>query len=166
MSSFDLKNKFPHRPINREELPALVAKLIFEDRIVGIIKGRYEIGPRALGNRSILCNPINRNMRDILNQKVKHREWFRPFAPVVTAEEAKKYFTCNAEIPYMSVICFTQPEFRSVLPSVTHFDGSARVQTIRKEHNQFLYDILIEFKKLTGVPVLLNTSFNPRVSRY
>jgi carbamoyltransferase len=115
-----------------------------------------------LGNRSIFCNPLNRNMKDILNSKVKHREWYRPFAPLVTAEHAVKYFTSVDDIPYMSVICYTQKEYRDALPSITHVDGSARLQTIRKEQNIFIYDFLKEFEKLSGFPIVLNTSFNPR----
>ena len=157
-----LKNKYPCRELDQNHGAGILAKLISKDYIVGVIRGRYEVGPRALGNRSILCNPVNRNMKDILNSKVKHREWYRPFAPVVTAESAEKYFTCVADIPYMSVICYTRKEYRDVLPSITHVDGSARLQTVNKEQNGFIYDVLKEFEKLSGYPIILNTSFNPR----
>ncbi len=139
------KDYYSHRTLNPEEVPRILAKCIYKNFIVGVIRGRYEIGPRALGNRSILCNPLNKDMRDILNRKVKHREWYRPFAPVVTAEDAQKYFTNKSDIPYMSVICYTKREYRKKLPSITHVDGSARLQTIKKEHNSFLYETLKKF---------------------
>jgi carbamoyltransferase len=168
LEAFDLaempafKGLYPNAEVSEGQLPSVLAKMIAKDLIVGVIRGRYENGPRALGNRSILCNPINRNMKDIVNSKVKHREWYRPFAPVVTAEESSKYFTNTGDIPYMSVICYTRPEYREVLPSITHVDGSARLQTIRREQNQYLYDTLKEFEKITGYPIVLNTSFNPK----
>ncbi len=157
-----LKCKYPHREFDPKEIPSILAEFINKDHIVGVIRGQYENGPRALGNRSILCNPLNRNMKDILNSKVKHREWYRPFAPLVTAEHAGKYFTSVDDIPYMSVICYTREEYRDALPSITHVDGSARLQTIRKEQNIFVYDFLKEFERLSGFPIVLNTSFNPR----
>ena len=157
-----LKREYPHRDLPSERVPEILARLLWDDRLVGVIRGRYEIGPRALGNRSILCNPLNPDMRGILNEKVKHREWYRPFAPVATAEDANDYFTNVADIPYMSVICETRPEYAEKLPSVTHVDGSARLQTVKREHNPFLYDTLKAFEALSGTPILLNTSFNPR----
>ena len=157
----EFKKTYPYRDLEPPETPAVIASLIARDFLVGVISGRYEIGPRALGNRSILCNPLNPEMRDILNDKVKHREWYRPFAPVATAEDAGRYFTNTTDIPYMSVICETRPQYAGRLPSVTHVDGTARLQTIRREHNPFLYDTLKAFEVLSGMPVLLNTSFNP-----
>jgi carbamoyltransferase len=100
-------------------------------------------------------------MRELLNDKVKHREWYRPFAPVATAEDAARYFTNVDEIPYMSVICYTRDEWRDRLPAVTHVDGSTRLQTIRRDQNAFVHDALREFERLAGVPIMLNTSFNP-----
>ena len=158
----NLKGEYPHRELRPEETPGVLARLVHANRIVGVIRGRYEVGPRALGNRSILCTPLNGDMRDILNRKVKQREWYRPFAPVVIAEDAGKYFTNVKPIPYMSVICFTRPEYVGLLPAVTHVDGSARLQTIERAQNPFLYDVLREFEVLSGVPIMLNTSFNPR----
>jgi carbamoyltransferase len=157
------KAQFPHRVIEGgdEAVAATLASLIHADQIVGVVRGRYEVGPRALGNRSILCNPLNADMRQVLNDKVKHREWYRPFAPVVAAEDAPTYFTNTADIPYMSVICFTRPEYRAMLPSITHVDGSARVQTVRQAQHPFLHATLKAFERAAGVPVLLNTSFNP-----
>ena len=100
-------------------------------------------------------------MRELLNDKVKHREWYRPFAPVATAEDAGTYFTNTDEIPYMSVICYTRPEWRDRLPAVTHVDGSSRLQTIRRDQHPFVHETLKEFEQLSGVPIMLNTSFNP-----
>ena len=138
-----------------------IAKIIFHNNIIGVIRGRYEIGPRALGNRSILSNPLNKNMKQILNDKVKHREWFRPFAPVCVYEESKKFFTNQNEILYMSVICDTKKEYQAIMPAITHIDGSARLQTVTKETNIFLWKLIKEFENLSNFPVLLNTSFNP-----
>ncbi len=156
-----LRALYPHRTFDADVLPAVLAWFIHQELIIGVIRGRYEIGPRALGNRSILCNPLNPDMKAILNEKVKHREWFRPFAPVVPAEDAHRYFTNTSDIPYMSVICFTRTEYRAMLPSVTHVDGSARLQTVRPEQHGFLHATLRAFERHSGVPILLNTSFNP-----
>jgi carbamoyltransferase len=157
----ELRKKYPHKEIGAEKMPSVLAKLISQDLIIGYIGGGYEIGPRALGHRSILCNPLNPDMRDILNDKVKHREWFRPFAPIVTEEDSHKYFTNTAPVPYMSVICYTRPKFREKLPSITHVDGSARIQTVNPSQNPFIHSTLKEFEKLSGMPIILNTSYNP-----
>ena len=156
------RRAYPHRELAPGETARVLARLLHADRIVGVIRSGYEVGPRALGNRSILCNPLNREMREIINRKVKHREWYRPFAPVVTAEDAPRFFTNAAPIPYMSVICHTRPEWVDRLPAVTHADGSARLQTIERAQNAFLHDTLKAFEALAGVPIMLNTSFNPR----
>ena len=156
------RRAYPHRALDPAETHRVLARLVHADRIVGVIRGGYEVGPRALGNRSILCNPLNREMREIINRKVKHREWYRPFAPVVTADAAPRYFTNTADIPYMSVICHTRPEWADRLPAVTHADGTARVQTVTRAQHAFLYDTLEAFEALAGVPIVLNTSFNPR----
>tara|TARA_B100000686_G_scaffold99119_1_gene106109 strand:- start:248 stop:2008 length:1761 start_codon:yes stop_codon:yes gene_type:complete len=156
-----LKHHHPHKDLPPDDIPRVVSRLIYANKLIGIIKGRYEVGPRALGNRSILCNPLHSKMRTLLNDKVKHREWYRPFAPVVTAEDVSNYFTTKVDIPYMSVICHTRSEYREQLPSITHVDGSARVQTIRQDHNPWLHRVLKEFERLSGIPILLNTSFNP-----
>ena len=156
------RRAYPHRELDPAATHRVLARLVNADRVVGVIRGGYEVGPRALGNRSILCNPLNREMREIINRKVKHREWYRPFAPVVTAEDAPRFFTNTAAIPYMSVICHTRPEWVERLPAVTHADGSARVQTVDRAQHAFLHDTLKAFETLAGVPIMLNTSFNPR----
>ncbi|MBX4199194.1 hypothetical protein KW800_02925 [Candidatus Parcubacteria bacterium] len=162
MSRLDtLRQAYPHKEVAPEKMPETLAKLVSRDLIIGYINGRYEVGPRALGNRSIFCNPLNKDMREILNDKVKHREWYRPFAPMVTEEDSKKYFTNEAPVPYMSVICYTREEYRDKLPSITHVDGSARIQTINPGQNPLIYKALKEFEQLSGMPIFLNTSYNP-----
>lgn len=156
-----LKSKYPNADLVSGAVPSILAKLVHSDYMVGVIRGRYEVGPRALGNRSILCNPLNKDMKDIVNRKVKHREWYRPFAPIAASERAADYFTNIAEIPYMSVICYTRPEYRELLPSITHVDGSCRLQTLRQDQHPFMHQTLMEFEKLSGMPIMLNTSFNP-----
>jgi len=128
--------------------------------IVGVARGKSEHGPRALGNRSILCNPSIPNMKDILNEKVKHREWYRPFAPVVRLEDVSKYFEWEGESRFMSFCPKVRKKWRKRLSAITHIDGTARVQTITREQNEFIYDLLTILDKKTGVGVLLNTSFN------
>ena len=156
LDSFNLK----YRYYNDVELCKIIAQYIFENKIVAIVRGRSEFGPRALCHRSILANPTWNGMKDYLNQKVKHREYFRPFAPVVTEEMAFKIFDLKQISPYMLLACNVKDEFTAKIPSVTHIDQTARVQTINKTQEPFIYQLLLEFEKLSGVPVLLNTSFN------
>ena len=131
-----------------------------QGKIVGVARGRAEHGPRALGNRSIICNPSIPNMKDILNEKVKHREWYRPFAPVVRLEDVNKYFHWDKESRWMSFCPKVKEEWREKLAAITHVDGTARVQTVTREQNEWLYDLLTKFEEKTGIGVLLNTSFN------
>ncbi|HMV29975.1 MAG TPA: carbamoyltransferase C-terminal domain-containing protein, partial [Anaerolineales bacterium] len=156
-----LRTQYPNLDLDSELVATILAKLVNLDYMVGVIRGRYEVGPRALGNRSILCNPLNKDMKDIVNKKVKHREWYRPFAPIAISERAADYFTNTSDIPYMSVICYTKPEYQEVLPSITHVDGSSRLQTVGQDAHPFMHRTLKEFEKLTGMPIMLNTSFNP-----
>jgi carbamoyltransferase len=125
-----------------------------------------EWGPRALGARSILSNPCNPKMQHILNEKVKHREKFRPFAPVVCVDDALTYFDCDDPIPeptdYMLMVYPIREQWRAKIPAVTHVDGSGRLQTIREDQNPLYYDLIKEFGKLSGIPILINTSFNIR----
>jgi carbamoyltransferase len=129
-------------------------------KIVGVARGKSEHGARALGNRSILCNPSLPEMKDILNAKVKHREWYRPFAPVVRLEDVSKYFEWGGESRWMSFCPKVKEEWRDQLSAITHVDNTARVQTVTREQNEWLYDLITEFEKHTGIGVLLNTSFN------
>jgi len=133
---------------------------LIDGKIVGVAMGQSEHGPRALGNRSILCNPAFASMKDTLNEKVKNREWYRPFAPVVRLEDVSKYFEWEGESRWMSFCPKVRPEWRDVLSAITHVDGTARVQTITREQHAWLYDLLTAMDAKTGVGVLLNTSFN------
>jgi len=136
-----------------------VARLLAEGNIVGNVRGHSEIGPRALGNRSIFADPRNENIKDILNERVKNREPYRPFAPIVTEEDAHKYFDLKQPSPYMNIVCNVLDDG---LKGITHVDGTARVQTVNKNQNSWVYSLLKEFEKLTGYPVLVNTSLNLR----
>lgn len=138
----------------------IVAKKIYENKIVAILRGRSEFGPRALCHRSILANPTWSEMKDYLNKQVKHREFFRPFAPVVVEEKAFEIFDLKQLSPYMLLACNVKDNYINKIPSVTHVDKTARVQTINKKQDSFIYNLLLEFEKLSGVPVILNTSFN------
>jgi carbamoyltransferase len=118
------------------------------------------MGPRALGNRSILMSPLKAENKDVLNARVKHREAFRPFAPVALEEYSPEYFCLDRESPYMLLVPDVREEKRSVIPAVTHVDGTARLQTLTRDFNPHLYSLVDGFHAATGVPVLLNTSFN------
>ncbi|PZD96825.1 carbamoyltransferase [Paenibacillus sambharensis] len=136
------------------------ARLLSEGSIIGWFSGRSEIGPRALGNRSILADPRQADMKDILNRRVKHREPFRPFAPIVLEERQEEYFALRHPSYYMLLVPEIIPSRQSDIPSVTHYDGTGRVQTVNSSLNPQLYQLVKAFDALTGTPVLLNTSFN------
>jgi carbamoyltransferase len=136
------------------------AKVLAEGAVVGWFQGRSEFGPRALGNRSILADPRKAEMKDILNSRVKHRQAFRPFAPIVLAERSREIFEGEEESPFMLLAKRVRRDWRDRVPAIVHVDGSARVQTVRRDTNELLHRLLEEFDALTGVPVLLNTSFN------
>ena len=138
----------------------LVIDDLVNGKIIGTVRGNSEHGPRALGNRSILCNPTYPNMKDVLNEKVKNREWYRPFAPVCRLEDVSKYFEFEGESRWMQFCPKVREEWREKLISITHIDGTARVQTVTKEQNEWLYNLITEFEKVSGIGVLLNTSFN------
>jgi carbamoyltransferase len=145
---------------NDSKLCKEVAQLINDGAVVGWFQGRTEFGARALGNRSILANPHLPDVRDRINRVVKKREMFRPFAPSVTIEDYTKYFSSEGEVPYMNQVVQVT-KYKSI-PSVTHVDNSARIQTVRKEQNPLYHTLLKEFEKISGTPILLNTSFNLR----
>ena len=136
------------------------AKLLADQKVIGWFQDRSEFGPRALGNRSLIADPRKAEMKDILNSRVKHRQAFRPFAPIVLAERMKDIFEGEEDSPFMLIAKPVRPEWRDKIPAIVHVDGTARVQTVREETNPMLYRLLKEFEALTGVPVLINTSFN------
>jgi len=146
--------------VRSEDICRDTAKLLAEQRVIGWFQGGSEFGPRALGNRSLLADPRKADMKDILNSRVKHRQPFRPFAPIVLAERAKEIFEGEEDSPFMLIAKPVRPEWRDRIPAVVHVDGSARVQTVSQDTNPRLYRLLKEFEALTGVPVLINTSFN------
>lgn len=143
-----------------EVLASVMADYINQNKIVAFHRGRTEIGPRALCHRSIFANPTNPAMKDILNNRVKHREPFRPFAPSVIEEEQYQYFDLLNDSPYMLLATTVKLEYREKLASITHIDGTARVQSVSKESEPFIHMFLLELKKRTGFPIILNTSFN------
>ena len=145
---------------DKSELYKLLAKIIYENNVVGFFNGKMEFGARALGNRSILANPCSPNIKDIINLKIKRRENFRPFAPSILIDYKEKWFGNNVHNPYMSAVENILPEMRKFIPAVTHFDGTGRVQTVSKDYNFDFYNLIFEFFKISKIPILLNTSFN------
>ena len=143
-----------------EDICAAAAKVLADGKVLGWFQGRSEIGPRALGNRSIIADPRTPEMKDTLNKRVKFRQAFRPFAPIVLFERAHEIFEGDEDSPYMLLAKRVRPEWKDKIPAIVHVDGTARVQTVRQETNDRLYRLLKEFDAITGVPVLLNTSFN------
>ena len=142
------------------ELADVLANYISKNKIIALHRGRTEIGPRALCHRSILANPSDPNMKDILNNRVKHREPFRPFAPTTTEEEQYEYFTLKESSPYMLLAAEVKEEYRLKLASITHIDNTARVQAVSKDVEPFIHSLLLKVKKRIGFPIVLNTSFN------
>ena len=175
-------HRYPHKTVETGALPGAVADLLAAGKVVGLLQGRMEFGPRALGGRSILGDPRSPAMQSVMNLKIKFRESFRPFAPSVLREEAAAWFESDADSPYM-LLCadvavrlrreMTDAERalwgieklnvpRSSIPAVTHVDYSARLQTVRRETNPVYHAILAAFRDRTGCPVVVNTSFNVR----
>ncbi len=144
------------------DAPKIAAQMLADGKIIGWFQDRMEMGPRALGNRSILADPRRDEMKDIINARVKFREGFRPFAPSILEEKTGEYFESNYPSPYMILVYDVLPEKKNIIPATTHVDGTGRVQSVSKKHNPKYYRLIQEFEKLTGVPVLLNTSFNIR----
>jgi len=171
-----------YKKLNLEQIIANTAKALSEEKVVGWFQGRMEFGPRSLGNRSIIADPRSEKMQKNLNLKVKYRESFRPFAPAVLIEKVSEWFDINCESPYMLLVADVKKSKqlqmtneqknlfgidklnikRSNIPSVTHVDYSARIQTVHKETNLIFYKLITEFEKITNCPVLVNTSFNIR----
>jgi carbamoyltransferase len=142
------------------ELVRRTAQIISEGKILGWFQGRAEWGPRALGNRSIVADPRRPEMKEILNRRIKHREIFRPFAPSILAEETGNYFAKSHPSPFMTLAYSVRPEMRDKIPAPTHIDGTGRLQTVTRDANPRYHALISAFRDLTGVPVVLNTSFN------
>ena len=158
IKSFLEKNKISYDFLEREQLLKNSAKLISEGNIVGWYQGKMEWGPRALGNRSILADPRDEKMKDVLNEKIKHRESFRPFAPSILEDYISEYFDMDRPSPYMLFVAKVKKPDK--VPAVTHIDGTGRLQSVSKEVNPLYYDLINEFYKLTDIPVIINTSMN------
>jgi carbamoyltransferase len=167
IAAFLADEAISHTVLDADEIAPTVGRLLAEGNVVGWFQGRMEFGPRALGARSILANPTDPRMRDVVNAKIKHREPFRPFAPSVLDEATSTYFDLDGrnparESPFMLLIAEVRPDKQHLLPAVTHVDGTARVQTVSRAQNPLYFDVIEAFGRLTGVPVVLNTSFNVR----
>lgn len=164
-STNDLKNvlsKFESEIIIKEpnNINDVVTDYLLNNRVVGWFNGKSEFGPRALGDRSILASPIDPSMRDYLNKNAKFREWFRPFGVCVIRECVSEYFDFEKDSPYMLIAPQTRDLVQKLIPSAVHIDGSCRVQTVDIHTNNKLYTLLCEFQRKSGVPMLINTSFN------
>jgi carbamoyltransferase len=157
-----LLNTYKLRYTHLSNPPKSAAELLAAGKIIGWFQGRMEFGPRALGNRSILADPRNPDMKDKVNNAVKFREAWRPFAPSLLAEAAPDYLDNVTESPFMILTDAIKSDKQSVVPAITHVDGSARPQTVKKEVNPLYWNLIKEFENLTGVPVVMNTSFNLR----
>ncbi|MFC1593181.1 carbamoyltransferase, partial [Candidatus Omnitrophota bacterium] len=148
------------KQFDHAELTKYIAKALAQDKIIGWFQGKMEFGPRALGNRSILANPCNPGMKNILNSKVKLREAFRPFAPAILEEYLEDFFQSSYPSPFMQLAVPLKKEKIEAIPSVAHIDGTARLQSVDKNRNPVFWQLIKEFQYLTGIPVILNTSFN------
>lgn len=143
-----------------DDLVEGVCDLLCLGNVIGFFHGAFEWGPRALGNRSIIVDPRISDMKDLLNKKIKKRESFRPFAPSVLREDVSSWFEINEDVPFMTHVFMIKIDKRALIPAVTHVDGSGRLQSVTKEFNTRYYDIINRFKEKTGIPMILNTSFN------
>ena len=144
-------------PLENDELVSITASLLLNKKIIAWFQGRSEFGPRALGNRSYLADPRDDNIRNVINKKIKKRELFRPFAPSVTIEDAHKFFSIFQDSPFMNIVSRVDS---NLVPAITHIDNTARIHTVSEESNFLYHKLITEFGKISGVPVLLNTSFN------
>ncbi len=162
IAAFLARQGIAAQALEEADLLERCAGALAQGHIVGWFQGRMEYGPRALGNRSILADPRGADMKDVLNARVKHRESFRPFAPAVPLERVAEFFDLEGPSPYMLLVAAVRDQWVERLPAITHVDGTARVQTVTPESNRLFYRLLEAFERHSGVPVLLNTSFNVR----
>jgi carbamoyltransferase len=182
IAAFLKERNIPHERVERASLASRVAALIADEKVVGLMQGRMEFGPRALGARSIIGDARSPRMQSVMNLKIKYRESFRPFAPSVLRERVSDYFELETDSPYMLLVANVREEHRvpeppgseslhgieklkvprSTIPAVTHVDYSARIQTVRREMNPLYHDIISAFYEQTACPVIVNTSFNVR----
>jgi len=164
VEQFLVSHNIPHQKYDEEAMCQESAKLLANNKVIGWFQGRQEFGPRSLGHRSIIGNPANPKMKDIINAKVKYREAFRPFAPSVLEEEAHIYFDINKglKLPFMLMVPQVRSEWAPRLPAITHKDGSGRVQTVNLKDNEIYYKMIKAVGEETGIPMVINTSFNVR----
>ena len=159
-NTFSLLNLSIPKKLNDDDLIDFTSTALIEKNIVAWFNGRDEFGPRALGARSFLADPRNDDIRNEINKKIKKRELFRPFAPSVIKEEYGNYFDIKQDSPYMNIVANVLKDKKNIIPAITHIDGTARVHTVAYESNPMYYNLLKKFGEKTGIPVLLNTSFN------
>ncbi len=161
-----VRHELSYTRLERDALLHKVAELLSQEKIIGWFQGRMEWGPRALGSRSILASAARIEMRDIINSKVKHRELFRPFAPVIPSQHVKEYFITDSPVPtsakYMLFVYPFRQKGKREVPAVVHVDGSGRLQTLERLDNPLYYDLLEAYQRKTGIPIIINTSFNVR----
>jgi carbamoyltransferase len=155
-----VEKNISYRKLDDETLYNVVTDKLIEPGVVGWFNGRAEFGPRALGARSILADPRNPKAKDLLNEKIKRRESFRPFAPSILKEYVKEFFTIDDDVPFMEKVFLIKEDKRDQIPAVTHVDGTGRLQTVRKDISPKYYALIEKFRQKTGIPILLNTSFN------
>jgi carbamoyltransferase len=151
---------FPVHQVSSAALPDVAARLLRAGLVIGWYQGRSEWGPRALGNRSILADPTRPEIKDLINAKIKRRELFRPFAPSIVRHAVPKFFEQDVFSPFMMHVVKLRPEWRNRLPGITHVDGTGRLQSIERETNALYFDLIEAFGRLSGIPIVLNTSFN------
>ncbi len=160
IEAFLQERHIDYQRFSEENLYDVVVECLIKPGVVGWFQGRAEFGPRALGNRSIIADPRRSDAKDLLNAKIKRRESFRPFAPSILREYVQDYFETEADVPFMERVFLIKPDKRSAIPAVTHVDGTGRLQTVDRQDNPRYHELIRRFMEKTGVPILLNTSFN------
>ena len=158
LESLDSNKQVVYRDCSDSE----IVDLLYDQKIISVFHGGSESGRRALGNRSILADPRSKDMKDKVNLKVKHRQWFRPFAPSILREHVQDWFEDDVESPYMSFVSRAKEDCCEKVPAIVHFDRTARLQTVTKKDNKWYYNLLVNWNEKSGVPILLNTSFNDK----